>query len=105
MNFERSIYHQLVQYDNAQETTLLLSVELTRELYDNESISSSRIVGDKVSSKFLFNETSLSVLNLSPLVPGEYQFSLVLVVMNKLSGNSSFLSCSAVLYILSPSEF
>lgn len=100
LQFERSIYHEIVDYDSAQETTVLLTVQLTRELYDNESISSSAIVGDIVTSQLVFNENNLSVLNLSPLLPGQYPFSLALVV-----DRSSFLFCSVVLDILSPSEF
>lgn len=82
--------------------TVLLSVGLTRAMFDNESLTGSRIVGENVSGLF-FNGTSLSVINSVPLSPGKYQFSLVLTIT--IENIPKFISSSAVLDILSPSMF
>lgn len=97
LNFDRDIYHAQIRYENAQETTVLLSVGLTRDLFDNETISTSRIVGGNVSG-LLFNATSFSVSNSVSLSSGRYEFSLVLIIAGE------FIFASVVLDILSTSK-
>ena len=102
ITFDRTVYQERIQYEDAQDTNHLLYIRLTRELFDNESLISSRIVGKDVSA-FSFNITSLSIVNLVPLSPGRHEFSLVLIIRNGLVQN--LIPCSVVLDILSPSKF
>lgn len=96
LTFDNSIYQERILYEDAQETNRhLVYVGLTRELFNNESLT---IVGNNVSA-FFFNKTSLSVVNRVRLSPGRHEFTLVLISPDTL------VSSSVVLNVLVPSKF
>ena len=77
----------------------LISLQLTQSL-SPENIFDSRIVGQSIIvEKFVFNSTSLTVCNSSPLDPGRYEFSVAIAV------NSRILAASVVIDVLSPGRY
>lgn len=74
------MYHHQVSSENVQESMHVFSVQLTRQLFTNETIQYSRILGDNSSRQFVFNASTLSVHNSNALSPGRYDFSIVMII-------------------------
>lgn len=98
LNFDRRVYHRRVPFSDVQLRSSLISVNFTRELFGNETISDSSINGESYASQFLFNKTSLIVYNLVPLSPGRYELAIIIVF-----NNQNLIVSSAVIDVLSPS--
>lgn len=94
LSFERRIYYQQVEHNNGGTTA---SLKLTRDLHANETISHAAIVGVNI-EQFFFNITSLSVCSIESLIPGRYEFLVVITI------DDSILMAAVVVNALAPSE-
>lgn len=97
LSFEQRIYYQQVEHNNGGTTATLFSLKLTRDLHANETISDAAIVGVNI-EQFFFNITSLSVCSIESLVPGRYEFLVVITI------DDSILMAAVVVNALAPSE-
>ncbi len=95
ISFGKKIYHNIVLYEDVQERRILSSVELSRNIMINETISYSEVVD---SNQFVFNENTLSIMNSESLDSGRYEFLIVLII------DSVYLSAVIVIDVLSQSK-
>ena len=95
LDFDRRMYYQRIPYENVQEI-YIFSVNLTRELYNNESITLATILGDN--PPFTFNWSNLSVIRSSSLEVQQYKFQIILSV------NGNGLNALGVVDVLPPSK-
>lgn len=98
LEFDQKVFQSRVQFEDVQMTNTLISVNFTRQLFPNESISTASLVGTDV-ELFNINTTSLSISNSDPLNSGRYEFTVVVIVNDRTS-----ILATAVVDVLSPSK-
>lgn len=81
--------------------TPLISIQLTRPLFPDESITNAAIVGrENIIQNFMLNATSLFICNSVALSPGRYEFSVVMIISGR-----ALIAASAIIDVLSPGKF
>ena len=95
--FDQSVYHRQFEYCDVQIAGRLFFMQLTRELSEEEVISSSTLVGENCSRNFYFNKTTLAIDVLEALNPGRCEFLVVIRI-------TSLITATVVIDISSPGK-